>query len=88
MSTKKSQNLKISFKKTKNHLFSKNLNTLKNKFFSTKNKKNTIPLVLPFDEISLRPELSSPSRFRIQCRWSERDERSPKDKQTEILVSN
>ena len=45
-------------------------------------KKNAIPLVLPIEEISLRPELSSPPRFRIQGGSPERDTR------TEILVSN
>ena len=29
-------------------------------------KKNSILLVLPIEEISLEPELSSPARFRIQ----------------------
>ena len=29
-------------------------------------EKNAILLVLPFEEISIRPELSSPPRFRIQ----------------------
>ena len=36
-------------------------------------KKYTIPLVLPIEEISLRPELSSPPRFRIQGGSPERD---------------
>ena len=31
-----------------------------------KNKQNAIPLVLPIEEISLWPELSSPAHFRIQ----------------------
>ena len=35
--------------------------------------KNAILLVLPIEEISLRPELSSPPRFRIQGGYSERD---------------
>ena len=30
-----------------------------------KNKTNTVPLVLPIEEISLRPEFSSPPRFII-----------------------
>ena len=38
-----------------------------------KKKKNAILLVLPIEEISLRPELSSSPRFRIQGGWSERD---------------
>ena len=41
-----------------------------------KENKNNILLVLPFEEISLLPELSSPTRFRIQGGWSERDGRS------------
>ena len=48
--------------------------------------KNAIPLVFPIKEISLRPELSSPSPFWIQGGWSDRD--TQKDKRTEILVSN
>ena len=38
-------------------------------------EKNAIILVLPIEEISLRPELSSPSppRFRIQGGWCERE---------------
>ena len=39
-------------------------------------KKNGIPLVLPIEEISLRPELSSPARFRIQGGSPERDGRT------------
>ena len=35
-------------------------------FAEKKNKKNAILLVLPIEEISLRPELSSPPRFKIQ----------------------
>ena len=54
---KMSKNLK-SQKSQKNHLF--------------QNKKNAILLVLPNEEISLRPELSRPPRFRIQGGWSER----------------
>ena len=37
---------------------------MKKKKFSP--KKNAIPLVLPIEEISLRPELSSPAGFIIQ----------------------
>ena len=29
-------------------------------------KKNAIPLVWPIEEISLRPDLSTPPRFRFQ----------------------
>ena len=46
--------------------FSENLKT-------TKKNKNAILLVLPFEEISLQPDFSSPPRFRIQRGWSERD---------------
>ena len=35
--------------------------------------ENYILLVLPFEEISLRPELSTPPRFRIQGGYPERD---------------
>ena len=36
-------------------------------------QKNAILLVLPIEEISLRPELSSPPRLRIQGGYPERD---------------
>ena len=36
-------------------------------------KKSAIPLVLPIEEISLRPELSSPARFIIPGGSPERD---------------
>ena len=42
--------------------------------------------MFPIEEISLQPELSRPSRFRIQGGWSERDEQSP-DGHAEILLS-
>ena len=48
-------------------------------------KKNAIPLVLPIEEISFQPELSSPPRFRIQ---GGRGPLSVTHQQTEILVSN
>ena len=38
-----------------------------------KEKENSITLVLPIEEISLWPELSSPARFRIQVGYRERD---------------
>ena len=47
--------------------------------------ENVIPLVLPIDEISLRPELSSPARFRFQGGSPERDGAG---RTKEILVSN
>ena len=42
-------------------------------FVEKKTQKNTNPLVLPIDEISLWPELSSQPRFRIQGGYPERD---------------
>ena len=36
-------------------------------------------LVLPIEEISLQPELSSPSHFWFQGGWSEREESPEKD---------
>ena len=50
-------------------------------------EKNYIQLVLPNEEISLRPELSSSPRFRIQGGYPERDERRTNERM-EILVSN
>ena len=44
-------------------------------FSPTKIKINAILFMLPFEEISLRPELSSPPRFRIQGGYPERDGR-------------
>ena len=59
---KKSEKIsKNIFKKT--FFSSKNLKILKNIFFA---EKNAIILVLPSEEISLLPELSTPPRFRIQ----------------------
>ena len=49
-------------------------------------QKNALLLVLPIEEISLRPELSSPSCFRIQGGYRERH--TQKNGRTEILVSN
>ena len=46
-----------------------------------------LSLVLPIEEISLRPELSSPTRFRIQGGYPERYGRTDKGGRTEILVS-
>ena len=48
---------------------------LKIYFFSPKKIKinNAILLVFPIEEISLRPELSSPAHFRIQGGYPERD---------------
>ena len=41
-----------------------------------KKKKNAFPLVLTIEEISLRPELSSPASFRFQGGYPERDGRT------------
>ena len=52
-------------------------------------KKNATLLVLPIEEISFWPELSSPARFRIKgggVPWALR--RRSLDGRTEILVSN
>ena len=62
---RKSENLEKSGK------ISKNLKILKKKIFRRKKKfktKNAIFLGLPIEEISLRPELSSPAHFRNQGR--------------------
>ena len=37
-------------------------------------QNNAILLVVPFEEISLRPELSSPASLKIQGRYPKRDE--------------
>ena len=53
---------------------------LKKKYsFTEEKEKNAIILVLPIEEISLRPELSSPARFRIQGGYPERDGERTKD---------
>ena len=65
---------------------SKNLEKSNFFFFFFFPTKNTILLVLPFYYISIRPELSSPSRFRIQGGSPERDGGGVR--RTEILVSN
>ena len=46
-----------------------------------------ILLVLPIEEISLRPELSSPAHFRILGGYPERDG-AGRSRTEEILVSN
>ena len=51
---KKSENLK-KCQKSKKYIF-----------FAAKKTKYAILLVLPIEEISLRPELSSPAHFKIQ----------------------
>ena len=66
---KKSKNLEEK-KSPQKSLFSKNMKILKISFFC---RKNAIPLVLPIEEISLRPELFSPARSRIQGGYPERD---------------
>ena len=81
---KKSENLE---KSQKIPFFSKNLKILKIYFLFVKKKKNAISLVLPNEEISLRPELSSPPRFRIQGGYPERDIQTNEGRTKEILVS-
>ena len=74
---KKLKNPKKIKKISKNPKFQKSpKNPKKNvlRFFFLPKKKNAFPLVLPIEEISLPPELSSPLRFRIQGGWSERYE--------------
>ena len=62
-------------KNPKKSLFFKKSENFENIFFCRKKTtKNAIILVLPIEEISLRPELSSPPRFRIQGGYPERDE--------------
>ena len=55
-----------------------------------KSQKSTIHdsilLVLPFDEISLQQELSSPHRFRIQGRWSEPDGQTKDERKSLCLI--
>ena len=50
--------------------------------------KNVFILVLPFKEISIYPELSSPTCFKIQVEYPERHKIRTKSEGTEILVSN
>ena len=72
-------------KNLKKSLFFKKSENFENIFFCRKKKKNAIPLVLPIEEISLRPELSSPARFRIQGGYPERDEgRRTKDENLRV----
>ena len=74
---------------SKNPKISKNLTSLffylkiLKIFFSPKKKFNYILLVLQIEEISLRPELSSLPRFRIQGGYPKRE-----GGLTEIVVSN
>ena len=85
---KKSKNLKISQKITS---FKKN-RKFQNKFLMPK-KKYAILLVLPNEEVSHRPEVSSPPRFRIQgggtlsVKKEEGQRTKDKVQRTEILVS-
>ena len=68
-----SKNTKI-WKNLKKSLFFKKSENFEFIFCSPKKRKeNAILLVLPIEEISLRPELSSPARFRIQGGSPERD---------------
>ena len=49
-------------------------------------KKNPILLVLPFEEISIRPELSSPPCFRIEGGSPERDKRTDGRRKSLCLI--
>ena len=55
-------------------------------------QKNAIFLVLPIEEISLRPELSSPARFRFQEGSPERDiqtnERTNEQRKSSFLIQD
>ena len=69
---KKSENLK---KSQKIPFFPKKKSNWRKKNFAKKSRKiNAIPLVLPIEEVSLWPELSSPDPFRFQGGSPERDE--------------
>ena len=72
------------------------LSQKKSPFFSSKIKnvekkkkeKNAILLVFQYQEYGIRPELSSPARFRIQGGYPERDGGRRRRRTKEILVSN
>ena len=49
-------------------------------------KKNAIPLVLPIGEISLRPELSSPARFRFQGGSPKRYKQTTEERKSSSLI--
>ena len=66
---KKSRNMKKSEKIT----FFKQSENFEEKKNILQKEKNAILLVKPIEEISLRPELSTPPRFRIQGGYPERD---------------
>ena len=56
-------------------------------FCQKKLNKIAFPLVLPNEEISLRPELSSSPRFRFQGGYRERDEqRTNKGRKSSCLI--
>ena len=76
------EKLKIWFFKEKTLVFFNN----KRFFLNKSEEKKAIPLDLPFEEISLWPELSSLPCFRIQGGYPERYRRT--DGRTEILMSN
>ena len=65
---RKSKNLE----KSQKIIFFKKSESFENILVSPK-KNNPILLVLPIEEISLRPELSSQAHFRIQGGYPERD---------------
>ena len=62
--------------------------TRNEKKFTKKKKTNAIRLVLPNEEISLWPVLSSPPRFRIQGGYPELHRREGWRTEQEIFVSN
>ena len=73
----KSKNRKIVLNsKKKMFFFLQKIWTFKNIFFCKNKKKirkNAIPLVLPFEEISCRPQLSSPPHFELLWIQHKRD---------------
>ena len=89
---KKSKNLEKSQNLSNNHFFFwKPENFESNIFFAKKRRRNAILLVLPIEEISFRPELSSPPCFWFQAGWSERYKgwrTKDGEQRTEILMSN
>ena len=79
--------MKICQKMPKNHFFSKKMKFLKILVFRRK-KKNAFPLVLPIEEIILRPELSSPPSFRIQGGYRERYGRTDERKSSCLILDS
>ena len=67
---------KISKNQKKTFFFSIYLFFWRKKNFRRKKKKNAILLVFQYKEDGIRPELSSPPRFRNQGAYPERHERT------------